>query len=110
MGLFDFLKKKEIEEIKQLILDEQYSQVGIVGVGGIGKSIIASETVQSNEIREQFENVYSIDISKKPNTRELVIKLLEFNILKVFYFSLFNFYFFRMDLKKFMIIILLHEY
>lgn len=74
-----YLKRAlEINAITKLIISEDNSQIGIVGMGGVGKSVIASDIAFSQEIRSHFENVYSVEINQKPDIRVIIITLLEY--------------------------------
>jgi hypothetical protein len=74
-----YLKRSiEINAITTLIISDDNSQIGIVGMGGVGKSVIASDIAFSKEIRNHFENVYSVEINQKPDIRLIIITLLEY--------------------------------
>ncbi|KAH9289659.1 hypothetical protein KI387_033776 [Taxus chinensis] len=65
--------EKSIVRLKELVLDNTVSVVGVTGMSGSGKSTIASALCHHNEIKEYFKkNVIYITVSKSPNLRDIL--------------------------------------
>ncbi|KAK4429064.1 putative disease resistance protein [Sesamum alatum] len=59
-------------KVKQMLLTNEFSVVGIHGIGGIGKTTLAREISKDEEIKSYFNNrVFFLTVSQSPNVEQL---------------------------------------
>ncbi|KAL2249641.1 probable disease resistance protein At4g33300 [Sesamum indicum] len=64
-------------KLKQMLLTEEFSVVGIHGIGGIGKTTLAREICKDEEIKSYFNNrVFFLTVSQSPNVEQLRSRIL----------------------------------
>jgi NB-ARC domain/SEFIR domain len=71
------LKQKSLAEGAALGITGKSSAVGVQGMGGIGKTVLAAALVRDSEVRHAFpDGIYWLTIGQKPNLLDLQNQLL----------------------------------
>lgn len=71
-------RKEEINTLKKIILEDNYNLVGIVGIGGIGKTDLAKKLAK--EIQGEFNFLIWRSLRDAPNASDLLSNVLSFFI------------------------------
>ncbi|XWK86428.1 MAG: NB-ARC domain-containing protein [Phormidium sp.] len=69
-------RTQEIQQLQQWILTDQSRIVAILGIGGLGKTVLAAKLAQ--EIQGEFDYLIWRSLRSDPSISELVINLIQF--------------------------------
>ncbi|KAL0325647.1 UNVERIFIED_CONTAM: putative disease resistance protein [Sesamum radiatum] len=70
-------------KLKQMLLTEEFTVVGIHGIGGIGKTTLAREICKDEEIKGYFNNrVFFLTVSQSPNVEQLRSRIWGMSVLE----------------------------
>ncbi len=71
------LKRKLLAGVESVAITGQGQAVGVHGMGGIGKTVLASALTHDSEVRQAFpDGIYWLTIGQKPNLLDLQNQLL----------------------------------
>jgi len=71
-------REREISEIEQWIIDDHCRMVAILGIGGIGKTTLATMVAKRVQATHPFEYVYWRSLQNAPHLRTLLENCLQF--------------------------------
>ncbi|MBA2396493.1 MAG: NACHT domain-containing protein, partial [Ktedonobacteraceae bacterium] len=69
-------RKEQLSTLKRWVVTDHCRLVSILGFGGVGKTVLASELV--NQIKQEFEFVYWISLKDAPTLETVLEKFLSF--------------------------------
>jgi hypothetical protein len=72
-------RDNDVKEIKEVLFSDELNYISIQGMGGLGKSTLATIVANDNEVQKEFsDGIYFIKLGKNPNIKEIQSELLSY--------------------------------